>query len=216
MYIRTAKQGKGVRAFGVVSAVAMTAGVGYLLATSMNVDHKRLEQVRTELVMIEPPPPPPIEIPEPPKVEVVKETPAPPAPPPLVAPEIDFVPEEIPPITAPIADPVPWPDPVPVAPNPAPATQTRSAPKLIASDKPDYPSAARRAGEQGTTQLEVCVSTGGRVTSVKVARSSGSKRLDDAAAQWIRSERFQPARVNGVASDVCGHSVHYQWNLRDA
>jgi protein TonB len=215
MYIRTQKQSKRTKAFGIVSAVAITAGGGLLL-NSMTVERDRIEQVRTELVMIEPPPPPPIEIPEPPKVDVVEEVEAPPAPPPLVAPEIDFVPDEPPVITAPVADPVILPDPVPVAPNPAPAMQTRSSPKLIASDKPDYPSSARRAGEQGTTQLEVCVSTGGRVTSVKVSRSSGSKRLDDAAAQWIRGERFQPAKVNGVASDVCGHSVYYEWSLRDA
>lgn len=216
MYIRTQKQGKRTKAFGAVSAVAITAGVGYLLATSMHFDRDRIEQVRTELVMIEPPPPPPIEIPDPPKVDVVEEVEAPPAPPPLVAPEIDFVPDALPVITAPVADPVMLPEPVPVAPNPAPAAQTRSAPKLLASDKPDYPSAARRRGEQGTTQLEVCVSTGGRVTSVKVARSSGSKNLDDTAAQWIRGERFQPARVNGVAREVCGHSVFYEWSLRDA
>lgn len=216
MYIRTVKQGKGTKAFGIVSAVAMTAGVGYLLANSMNLNREKTEQVRTELVMLEPPPPPPIEIPDPPKVDVVEEVEAPPAPPPLVAPEIEFVPEELPVITAPIADPVILPEPVPVAPNPAPAVQTRSSPKLIASEKPDYPSAARRAGEQGTTQLEVCVSTGGRVTSVKVARSSGSAKLDEAAAKWIRGERFQPARINGVASDVCGHSVYYEWSLRDA
>lgn len=216
MYIRAAKTSKSKHAFGIVSAVAVTAGVGYLLATSMNVNREHRKEVRTELVMIEPPPPPPIEIPEPPKVEVVEETPAPPTPPPLVAPEIEFVPEEIPPITAPVADPVPIPDPVPVAPNPAPAVQTQSPPRLIVGDKPDYPASARRAGEQGTTQLEVCVSSGGRVTSVTVARSSGSRRLDDAAAKWIRGERFQPARINGSTREVCGHSVYYEWSLRDA
>lgn len=215
MYFVKQKQAKGTQAFGAVAAVALTVGMGGMFA-AMNFNAERQKQVSSELVMIAPPPPPVIEEPEPPKVvEKVEDTPAPPEPPPLVAPEIDFVPEEIPVITAPVADPVPVPDPVPVAPAPAPV-QSRSAPKLIASDKPAYPTASQRAGEQGTTQLDVCVAANGRVTSATVSRSSGHTRLDEAAAKWIRGERFQPAKVNGAAQDVCGHKVVYEWNLRDA
>ncbi len=214
MYLNTHKSSKSTKMVGVVSAVALTVGAGVGLSL-MNINAEKTEIVRTELVMIEPPPPPPIEIPEPPQVEVVEETPAPPEAPPLVAPEIDFVPEELPVITAPVADPVPAPDPVPVTPAPA-AVQTASNPKLLASDKPAYPSASRRAGEQGTTHLQVCVNSGGRVTQVSVATSSGFQRLDDAAAKWIRGERFTPAKVNGASKDVCGYSVYYEWTLRDA
>lgn len=216
MYVSSQRSGKSTKMVGAVAAVALTVGLGGMFS-AMNFNAERAKTLSSELVMIEPPPPPPpIEEPEPPKVEVVEETPAPPNPPPLVAPDLDFVPEEPPVITAPVADPVPLPDPVPVAPNPAPVQQTRSSPKLIASDKPDYPSASRRAGEQGTTHLQVCVSSNGRVTSVNVAGTSGFKRLDDAAAQWIRGERFQPGKINGVAQDICGYSVYYEWTLRDA
>jgi protein TonB len=214
MYVTPHKSSKKTKAVGAVAATAFTVGLGVMF-TAININAERIKAMSSELVMIEPPPPPVIEEPEPPKVEVVEDIPAPPAPPVIVAPEIDFVPEELPVITAPVADPVPVPDPVPVAPAP-PVQQSRSSPKLIASDKPDYPSAARRAGEQGTTQIEVCVNSGGRVTSARVAGSSGSKRLDDAAVQWIRGERFTPAKVNGAAQDMCGHKVFYEWNLRDA
>jgi outer membrane biosynthesis protein TonB len=54
------------------------------------------------------------------------------------------------------------------------------------------------------------------VTSVPVAGSSGSPRLDDAAAKWLRGERFTPAKTNGQAQDVCGYDVFYAWTLRDA
>jgi protein TonB len=195
-------------------AVVAVAGLGYVVATSVNTFIAE-EEIRTELALITPPPPPPVEIPEPPKVEVVEKIEAPPAPPELIVPDIEVLPEIPPAIVAPVADPIPLPEPAPVAPSPA-AIQSRSAPKLIASAKPDYPSAARRQGEQGTTQLEVCVNASGRVTSVSVARSSGSARLDDAAAKWIRGERFQPAKINGSPQDVCGHSVYYEWSLRDA
>lgn len=213
MYVSTQRSGKGTKVFGVVAAAAFTVGMAGLF-TSMNMNVERTKLNTMELVILSPPPPPPpIEEPKP-KVDIVKDTPAPPEPPPLVAPEIDFVPEELPIITAPVADPVPAPEPVQAAPSPAPVSQSR--PKLIAGDKPEYPSAARRAGEQGTTHLEVCVSTGGRVTSVSVAGSSGSPRLDDAAAKWIRGERFTPGKINGAARDVCGYDVFYEWTLRDA
>lgn len=214
MYVRAAKSGKKTRLAGMATALAVTAVLGYAVVISVDKFIPE-EEIRTELALITPPPPPVIEIPEPPKVEVVEEIETPPAPPELVAPDIEVLPE-LPTIVAAVADPIPIPEPIPVAPAPAAVTQTRSSPKLLASDKPDYPAAARRNGEQGTTQLEVCVGANGRVTSVAVARSSGSSRLDDAAAKWIRGERFQPAKVNGAAQDVCGHSVHYEWSLRDA
>lgn len=214
MYLNTHKSSRGTKLVGGVTALALTIGAGVGLSL-MNISTERQQAVRSELVLIEPPPPPPVEIPEPPKVEVVEETPAPPDVPPLVAPDIDFTPEEIPVITASVADPAPLPDPVPVAPAPAPV-QTASNPRLIAGDKPAYPSASRRAGEQGVTHLKVCVSAAGRVTSVAVAGSSGFQRLDDAAAKWIRGEQFTPGKINGVARDVCGYSVYYEWTLRDA
>lgn len=214
MYVTTQRSTKGTKAFGLVAAGVMTVGLAGLF-TSMNFNADKVKVNTMELVILSPPPPPPpIEEPKP-KVEIVEDTPAPPEAPPLVAPEIDFVVEEIPVITAPVADPVPLPDPVPMA-APAPAPVSQTTPKLIASDKPDYPSASRRAGEQGTTQLQVCVNTSGRVTSVNVARSSGYPRLDDAAAKWIRGERFTPGKINGTARDVCGYSVFYEWTLRDA
>jgi protein TonB len=212
MYLTTHKSNKGTKAFGLVAAGVMTVGFGLAFA-SMNVNAEHMKKASMELFMLPPPPPPPpLEKPDPPKVEVKEEVEAAPAPPPLVAPPIE-IPVAEPVITAPVADPVPVPDPVPVAPSPPAIPST--TPKLIAGDKPDYPSAAKRAGEHGTTHLRVCVNSGGRVTNVSVAGSSGSSRLDDAALKWIRGERFRPGTVNGVAQDVCGYSVYYEWNLRD-
>jgi TonB family protein len=208
MYGGNQRQGKGTQAFGAVAAVALTFGMGGLF-TAMNFNAERMERVSSELVFIDPPAPPVVEETEQlPVVEEAEDTPAPPTPPPLLAAEIEFVPEEITVITAPVIEAAP-------APEPAPG-QSRSAPRLIASDKPPYPTASQRAGEQGVTELDVCVASNGRVTSVSVTRSSGHTRLDEAAAKWIRSERFTPAKINGAARDVCGHTVVYEWNLRDA
>ena len=212
MYGTVQHTGGGTKAVGLLTALGMTAAVG-VLVTSMNFYNEVKDEMKTELVIITPPPPPPpveeIKPVETPKVEAA------PAAPELVAPDIDFVIEAPPVIVAPVAEPVPIPDPIPVAPTPAVGTD-RISPKLRAGDKPAYPSASLRASEQGTTQLEVCVSAQGRVTSVNVTGSSGFSRLDDAAAKWLRGERFSPGTVGGIAQSVCGHQVTYQWNLQDA
>lgn len=212
MYGTVQHSGGGTKAAGLIAALAMTAGVG-VLATSMSFYNEAIEQSRTELVILTPPEPlPPVEEIKP--VEV-PEVDVPPAAPELVAPVIDFVVETPPVIVAPVAEAVPVPDPVPAAPAPA-VGNDRTAPKLRAGDKPAYPSASLRANEQGTTGLDVCVNAQGRVTSVSVVKSSGFARLDDAAAKWLRGERFTPGTVGGVAQSVCGHSVTYEWNLLDA
>jgi len=214
MYGGNHKQGKRTQAFGAVATVALTVGMGSLF-TAMNFNAERMERVSSELVFIEPPALPVIEEIKPSVIEEVEDTPTPPTPAPLLAPEIDFVPEELPVITAPVTEAAPVPAPGPITAASAPV-RLRSAPRLIASDKPAYPTASQRAGEQGTTQLDVCIAANGRVTSVRLARSSGHSRLDEAAAKWIRGERFTPARVNGAARDICGHTVVYEWSLRDA
>lgn len=215
MYGAVQRSGRRTRAIGVVAATALTAGFGYMFATGMNLDITKPEPTVMQMLILTPPEPPPpveeikpVEVPE----EIVEAAPAPPE---LVAPDIEFEIETPPVITAPVAPPVVIPDPVPAAPAPAVGTG-RSAPKLRAGNKPAYPAAAMRAGEQGTTQLEVCVSAAGRVTSVSVTKSSGSSRLDDAASKWIRNERFTPGSIGGVAQAMCGHDVFYEWNLKDA
>ena len=101
MYTRTARPQNGTRIAGMVFAVATIAGLGYVVANSVN-KFIAEEETRTELALITPPPPPPIEIPEPPKVEVVEEIEAPPAPPELIVPDIEVLPEIPPAIVAPV------------------------------------------------------------------------------------------------------------------
>ena len=64
------------------------------------------------------------------------------------------------------------------------------------SDNPaiDYPIDLWDAGIEGETLLTLHVDAEGRVDSVFVERSSGSPRLDSAAARGGRAMRFTPAR----------------------
>lgn len=74
------------------------------------------------------------------------------------------------------------------------------AARLAAGNKiPPYPRLARERGYQGTTLLELDVSATGKVTGVKVARSSGHKLLDEAAAKDAMNWTFSPAMRDGKA-----------------
>lgn len=55
-----------------------------------------------------------------------------------------------------------------------------------------YPEAARRVGEEGSPSIRFVVARDGRVLSVELARSSGSKALDDAAVALLQGARVPP------------------------
>lgn len=71
--------------------------------------------------------------------------------------------------------------------------------KLPANVAPDYPLAARRAGQQGRVLVRADISTEGRVTEVSVHQSSGHSLLDEAAINAVRHWRFFPATSDGAA-----------------
>lgn len=100
-----------------------------------------------------------------------------------------------------------------VAPTPPKPPGVRTAAKIIPGVAPPYPSGPVRRGEEGVSVLEVCLDARGGVTSAKLATSSGYEALDDAALKWVRSAKFTPAKLDGVAQAVCGHSVSYEWSL---
>ena len=74
-------------------------------------------------------------------------------------------------------------------------------PTIIIRRKPTYPRSAQRAGLQGTTTLTITIGTTGRVTSVRIAKSSGHTALDNAAVSAARTWKFKPAK-NGLGQAV--------------
>ena len=131
--------------------------------------------------------------------------PPPPPPPPKVAPPPrPFVP---PPEVA-----------LPSAPAGATAiTGSGNAPPSVdrgQSRDPEYPAAARRAGEQGSTVLQVLVDTDGRVVDARIAQSSGFADLDRAALDGIKSDyRFLPGMIDGQKREMW-HTLKFTWKLR--
>jgi protein TonB len=63
--------------------------------------------------------------------------------------------------------------------------------------KPDYPSLARRLGEEGTVILRVRVTAQGQVETLHVQQSSGYGPLDSAALNAVRQWTFTPAHLAG-------------------
>jgi protein TonB len=89
----------------------------------------------------------------------------------------------------------------------AAAKRIVSKPSAISRPQPKYPASARRAGHHGTVTLTFTVGTSGKVTSVRVAKSSDHATLDNAALAAIRRWRFNPAR------NALGQAVSYRYTL---
>jgi protein TonB len=158
----------------------------------------------------EPPPPPP-----------EFDTPPPYVPPPEIS--ID-IPVDSGPTTA-ISNvtserPVAAPPPPPVAaPKPVERAVVRTPPSTQGRGaritQPEYPPAARRAGEEGTVTLKVFVTEGGRAGQVEVAKSSGFPKLDEAAVKEVqRNWRFVPGKEDGKAVSMW-HTFAVTFRLTD-
>ena len=159
---------------------------------------KIIEEIKPPAPDKPPPPPPKLETPPPPFI-----------PPPEV--NIQMPMQMAPTITA--VAPTPPPKPAPMVPTP-PRQVVNTAPVVNAAscDKPEYPPAARRANETGTVLLNFLIDVDGKVIDSKVERSSGSRRLDEAARQGLELCNFRPATVDGKPTRAWAR-IEYVWRL---
>jgi TonB family protein len=79
-------------------------------------------------------------------------------------------------------------------------------------EKPEYPSASKRLEEEGTVQLKFLVGADGKVIESAVEKSSGFRRLDEAARQSLAKCTFKPGTKDGVAVESWA-SMKYTWAL---
>jgi TonB family protein len=66
-------------------------------------------------------------------------------------------------------------------------------------DAPEYPSDSKRLEEEGTVRLKLLVGVDGKVLESVVEKSSGFKRLDEAARLSLSKCQFKPATIEGRA-----------------
>jgi protein TonB len=189
------QEASGRKITAIVIVVLLHAALAYAFITGLafQVIKKAAQDLKTFDVQEEPPPPPEKMPPPPP---VPKNLPPPPivAPPPIVqtqAPTNTIVTVRTPP-PAPII--------TPQAPQ-APPPPSVASPASIKGDQnfgitdEDYPSAAQRAGEQGTTRFSYDVTPDGRMANCNVVQSSGSSSLDTTTCMLaMRRARFKPAK----------------------
>ncbi|OUW00940.1 MAG: hypothetical protein CBD16_06030 [Betaproteobacteria bacterium TMED156] len=64
--------------------------------------------------------------------------------------------------------------------------------------KPAYPRVSKRRGEEGTVILRFLINENGMAEKAEIKKSSGYKRLDNAAKLGLLSCKFLPATKNGV------------------
>lgn len=173
------------------------------------VETQLIEDAKPDLPPPPPPPPPPKNLPPPPppafvpKAEVDVAAPS-------AANAIAAV-SNAAPVVAPPAPPPPPPPPPPAPPAP----QVRVAPVIDAAancQRPEYPSASRRAEEEGTVVLRFLIGTDGAVVEAQVDKSSGYGRLDEAARAALSRCRFKPGTVDGKPEQSWA-SLRYTWRL---
>ena len=212
------------RLTGLAAVIVFHAAMGYALVNGLA---RKIVEVVTqplETKIIEEVKPPPQEKPPPPPPPPRLAAPPPPYIPP---PEVQVqVPQSAPVITAittvkptePVAAPgqryAPAPPaaaPAPPAPRPAPV-RTSAVVDAKACDKPEYPAAALRAQETGIVLLAFLIDVDGSALESKVERSSGSKRLDEAARKALGLCKFKPATFDGKPERAWA-KIEYEWKL---
>jgi protein TonB len=154
------------------------------------------------------PPPPQPKLPPPPK-----NLPTPPAyVPPVEVPVVNAAPAANA-IAAVSATPQP---PSPPAPTAAAAksepVRTGAVVNSANCEKPEYPSASRRMEEEGTVSLRFLIGPDGKVIQSEIEKSSGYKRLDEAARAGLSRCQFRPATVDGKPEQAWA-SMKYTWRL---
>jgi periplasmic protein TonB len=177
----------------------------------------------TIVELIKDPPPPPPNEPEPvakiqPQQQTVIDKPPPlvefPAPGPVtewkVTPPAEVVIATPVPIVVEKADP-----PAPPPPKKLEPARARANLASYVSDE-DYPAAAIRAEDQGTTRFRLGVGPDGRVTDCTVTGSSGSSALDAATCRLMKQRaRFTPARDSSGNPTSDSVSSAIRWVLPD-
>ena len=73
----------------------------------------------------------------------------------------------------------------------------RREPEVIQKGSLEYPASAVTDGVEGTVRLRVLVGEAGDVLEVEVTESSGDRRLDIAAEEFVRAWHYRPAVQDG-------------------
>jgi protein TonB len=74
--------------------------------------------------------------------------------------------------------------------------------KLVRRVVPDYPSAAKRDGIEGSVDLELTISSRGDIEDVSVVNASPPDMFERSAVAAVRKWKYDPRFVDGLASEA--------------
>lgn len=196
------------RVLGIAGAITLNAAALMLLLVPVSAPMlAEVIEPPPTLIYIEPAKPKP-PLPDPVPVEPAKPRPTQTSQPVRMQPQTQTIAQTEAPVVdggteyVPPADPLPDIGPVgPPDPGPQPSTRLEYA----SAPAPSYPPEALARGLEGTVMLRVLVDVDGSPLSVEIERSSGHRKLDDAARrQVLRKWTFRPAIRDGQAIQVYG------------
>jgi protein TonB len=190
----------------IVAGIHVAVIFGLVVALNQSAVLRKITEIKAT---VETPKEPP-KAPPPPPPDLVK-----PPPPVAIVPEFQVATAAPPPVTVVKSAPTP-----PAPPPAAPAAPRISDTKLVAvmrtHSQPPYPSISQRLNEQGVSLIEVHITTEGSVDDCKIAKTSGSDRLDQAACDYVKSRwRWQPPTSQGQPT-AATTQIQITWNLKDA
>jgi protein TonB len=83
-----------------------------------------------------------------------------------------------------------------------------------ACSKPEYPPQSLRAQEEGLTVLQFLIGADGTAIESKVEKSSGFRRLDEAARRGLSLCKFRPGTEDGKPVQSWAR-IEYQWKIEE-
>jgi len=184
----------------VVVGIHIAVIFGLVAALNQGALMKQLQEIKATVDTKKEPP----KAPPPPPPDLVK-----PPPPVAIVPVFQVASAPPPPVTT-VAKPPPAP--------PKAVVASSDPLKAIARTHtlPPYPPISVRLNEQGTTLMEVHITTEGNVDECKVLQTSSSERLDQAACEYVKLRwRWQPPTNQGTPTAVSTR-VSVKWDLKDA
>jgi len=156
-------------------------------------------------------------------IEEIKPEDKPPPPPP---PQMERPPVQVPPpdvvidipveaATTAISNVTDRPAPPPAPPAPVVVAKTPAKIGRMPSSEDYYPAASKRAEEQGTVTVKVCVDNKGKlIGDPSVVTSSGFDRLDEGAVKLARAGRYQPGTSGGQPQDESCVSFRVKFEIK--
>ena len=207
----------GPRLSGMAIVVIFHIVLGYALVHGLARKIVEVVKAPLETKIIEEVKPPPPDKPPPPPPPKLAAPPPPYIPPPEIqiqtpqtqAPTITAVTQVAP--TEPVAPPSRPAPPEPVA-KPRAPVRVGAVVDARACEKPTYPPASLRANETGVVLLSFLIDVDGKVVEGKVERSSGYRRLDEAARAGLTLCRFRPATIDGKPERTWSR-IEYEWKI---